>query len=228
MKEIRNERKRPTQRRRRRIAAVLVPAALLSVAATSYAVLNSDEVVASGIGCYGSVSESDSDVAIVSTTGGDPIRVCEDLWARGDIGTSSENVPAMTACINSGGAVAVFPTGDNEVCTHLGLQPLPEGYRDAARRFAKMRDDVYRQLYNAGTAGGVDEKDVCLDEGTSLQTVTSVLEKHRFDDWTAEIAQGDYRDRTCMNVVAFDDKVKTVLIIPAEPGMIPWHLHPTM
>jgi hypothetical protein len=234
MEQVRKERKRPTQRKRRRLAAVMLPAALLSIAATGYVILKADEVVAAGIGCYDAATE-DANVAVVSTTGADPVKVCTELWARGDIGSSPDNVPAMTACINSGGAVAVFPTDEDDVCTRLGLQPLPDGYSKAARSFAKMRDDMHRQLYKAGTHGGADETAACLDEDTSLDIATSVLEKHGFDDWTTEIAhwtteiaQGDYGERRCMNEVGFEDADKTVLIIPSEPGIIPWHLDPAM
>lgn len=227
MQDISKERNRPTVKRRRRLAAILVPAALLSVAATGYAVLRADEVVAAGIGCYSEVSTTDSGVTVVEATGADPVAVCRDLWSKGDIDGSSQ-VPGLTACINEEGAVSVFPTDDDGACAEMGLQPLPDGYRAAARAFVKMRDDVYRQLYEAGLASAGSESQICHDEDTALEIVEDVLSSHGFTDWTAEIRRGDYGDRTCMNEVAFEDVDKKVLIIPTEPGMIPWHKNPTM
>lgn len=215
MQEIRRERKQPTyRRRRRRLAAVLVPAALLGIAATGYVLLQPDEVVAAGIGCYDAATE-DANVAIVSTTGADPVQVCRELWQRGDIGSSPAEVPVMTACVNSGGAVAVFPTGDEDICTNLGLQDLPEGYRRAARRFVKMRDAVIDEMYEVATAGPATQRNACLSEEQSLEIARGVLAEHGFDDWSAEVATGDYEGRECANLAGFDDKEKKVLIIPS-------------
>jgi hypothetical protein len=213
MNEVRKEWERPTYRKRRRqLAAILLPAALLGVAATSYVILRSDEVVAAGIGCYDSPNEG-GNVAIVSTTGEDPIAACKKLWERGDIGSPGE-APAMTACINSGGAVAVFPTSDDEVCTRLGLQELPEGYREEAERFVKMRDALIAEMYEEATAGSATERNACLSEDQSLQIARRILAEYGFDDWSAEVHSGDYEGRECANAAAFDDKEKKILIIP--------------
>jgi len=221
MHEIRKERQRPTyRRRRRRLAAILVPAALLGIAATSYVILKSDEVVAAGIGCYDAADEG-ANVAIVSTTGEAPVQVCKELWARGDIGSSPGEVPTMTACINSGGAVAVFPTSDDDVCTRLGLQNLPEDYQQAARRFVRMRDALIAEMYEAATAGSATERDACLTQQRSLDVAERVLAEHDFDDWTAVVATGEYQGRECANDLGFDDKDKKVLIIPSGPGIDP-------
>lgn len=225
MQQIHNERSRRTARERTRVVAALIPAALLGIAATGYLVVRPDEVVAAGIGCY-SATAHDANVTVIPTTGGDPIKACARLWAEGVIDGSDPN-PELSACINSGRAVAVFPTANEKVCARLGMQPLPEGYREAARRFAQMTDAVHRELYRSASSmtGGADV--ACLDEGTALEAVNRALERHA-PDWSVEFAQGDYGDRTCMNAVSFEDADKRILIIPSEPGVIPWHRDPTM
>lgn len=219
MREIRKEHDQPTYRkRRRRIALVLVPALLLG-AATTYVLRQPDEVVAAGIGCYDAPNDADSNVTIVGTTGADPVAVCRELWERADVGKSAGSAPPLVACVNSGGAVAVFPSEDEDLCSDLGLQPLPDGYGKAARAFVKMRDDLIREMYAKATAGPATERDACLSEDQSLEIARQVLSDHGFNDWTAELATGDYEGRECANDLAFDDKTKKVLIIPSSRGI---------
>ncbi len=201
------------------MTAVLVPAAVLLLAAGGYAVLRADEVVAAGIGCFDR-ADLDADVTVVSTTAEDPVAVCTQLWESGDAGARGE-VPQMTACVNEPGAVLVLPSGDPRICAELGLQPLPDDYEAAAKRFVEMRDDMIDTLYREATSGGVSERDACLDNQSALRVATSVLEEHGFSDWTAEVATGDYGGRHCANDVAFEDDDKKVLIIPTPPGIDP-------
>ncbi|HEX2088811.1 MAG TPA: hypothetical protein VHI54_02600 [Actinomycetota bacterium] len=213
MKEIAKERNRLTYRkRRRRLAVILLPAALLGVAATSYVLLKSDQVVAAGIGCHDAPTD-DSNVAIVSTTGEHPGKVCTRLWNRGDLGNLGP-APAMTACAGQGGAIHVFPSDDDGLCTRLGFQDLPDDYVREAKRFIAMRDAVVRRMFEVATEGPATEHNACLTQDQSLQIAEEVLEDHHFDDWTAEIAPGDYEGRQCANAVAFDDQSKKVLVIP--------------
>jgi hypothetical protein len=214
MSEIRTERQRPTLRkRRRRFAAVLVPAALLAVAATGYVILASDEVVAAGIGCF---DEPDlgANVTVVSTTGESPEEVCGDLWAQGVLSQGVTETPELVPCVHESGAIYVFPSDDRSICTRFGLQDLPDDYEREARRFVKMRDALVAEMYRVGTAGPATERNACLSEERSLQIARRVLSDHGFDDWTAEVATGDYQGRECANAVGFEDAEKKVLVIP--------------
>jgi hypothetical protein len=224
MQQIREENVLRKSSRRRRAIAILIPAALLSVAATGYAVWSADDVVASGIGCYSSAS-TDSNVTILPTESGDPIEACGQVWARGDV-TGSPESPSLTACINHDGGVSVFPMDDS--CAGLGLEPLPEGYREEARRFAQLSDGVHRHLYRAAGAGGTDPKQACLDEPAALDAVRSALDESGFEDWTTEVRTGDYGDRHCMNAMYIDYPAEKVWVVPSEPGIIPWHTDPKM
>lgn len=214
MKEIGKERSQPTYRRRhRRLAAILLPAALLGIAATSYVVLKSDEAVAAGIGCYDE-AHMEANVTIVSTTGKGPEEVCGELWAQGVVKHGTTSVPELVPCLHEGGAVYVFPSSDESICTRFGLQDLPEGYGREARRFVKMRDALVAEMYEVATAGPATERNACLSEDQSLDIARQVLSEHGFDDWTAEVATGDYEGRECANALWFQDAEKRVLIIP--------------
>lgn len=227
MQQIRKQRRRPTQRKQRWLVATLAPAALIGVAATGYIALSSDQVVAAGIGCY-DAPDRGANVTVVDTTGEDPREVCAELWAEGVVSEGDSEAPQLVPCVNEEGAILVFPSDDATLCSRLGLQELPGDYEEQAKRFAAMRDDVWRELYRTGRQGGVAEAEICLDGATALGIVSSVLDEHGLDDWSAAVREGDYRDRTCMNEVAFEDAEKRVWIIPVERGMIPWHRDPTM
>lgn len=211
MNEISKERSRPTYRRRhRRMAAILVPAALLATAATSYVVLKADQVVAAGIGCHDAPS-LDANVAIVSTTGDNPVDLCTEIWDRGDLGPLG-TAPTMTACVNEPGAVLVFPSDEQGLCTRLGLQDLPKDYVGQAKRFADMRDDLEQTIKNKAA-----ENRNCLDAETSTRIAEEILSEHGFDEWRVEVLDGDgYDGRPCANWLGFDDKAKTVQIIPSN------------
>ncbi len=221
IREIRIERARPTyRRRRRRVLAVLVPAAILSVAATGYALLKPDQVVAAGIGCFDQPS-LDANVAIVSTSGESPEAVCAKEWQQGAVRLGTNEVPPLVACVNEPGAVLVFPSSRETICTELGLQDLPAGYEEAAGRFVKMRDAIIRELFRSATRGSATERNACLRQDEALRIVRRILHEQGFKAWTAEIAAGDYAGRTCANLVAFDDRAKKVLVIPTDEGIDP-------
>jgi hypothetical protein len=221
MNEIRNERSQPTyRRRRRRLAALLLPAALLGIAATGYALLKADEVVAAGIGCYDAPT-TDANTTVVETTGDSPTKICGDLWAQGVVRQGATEVPDLIACANESGAILVFPSDDEELCAHLALQDLPEDYEAAAKEFANMRDDLVARLYDRATAGGISDREACLDEDNAVDIARSVLDDHGFSDWTVEVATGDYAGRECANSLGFEDAARRVLIIPSDPGIDP-------
>lgn len=221
MKEITKERKRPTVRkRRRRSVAVLLPAALLGIAATSYVVLSSDEVVAAGIGCFDE-AHLEGNVTIVSTSGESPEEVCGKFWAEGVVRHGTSSAPALMPCVNESGAVYVFPSKDESICTRLGLQALPEGYEREAKRFTAMRDELIRRMYETATAGPATDQDACLTQQQSLEVARAVLSDYEFNEWSAEIHPGDYEGRACANNVAFDDRAKKVLVIPSDQGIDP-------
>ena len=214
MNAIASERNRPTyRRRRRRFAVLLVPVALLGVAAAGYALLRADEAVAAGIGCFDE-AHMEANVTIVSTTGESPQDVCGKLWAQGVVNHGTTSVPELMPCLHEGGDVYVFPSRDESICTKFGLQDLPEGYERAARRFVKMRDALVDEIYEFATAGPATEQNACLSEEQSLQITRQVLSQYGFEDWTAEVATGDYEGRECANAIGFQDVEKKVLIIP--------------
>lgn len=208
--------------RRRRVATLtLLPAAALLVGATSYALLISgDQVLSAGVGCYDSPDTS-ANVTVVSTTGTDPVAACADLWSEGAVKAGVTAAPSLIACVNGPGAIHVFPSEGGRACSDLGLHDLPDDYASASRRFIAMRDDFVDRLYKAATSGPHTERDACLARATALRIARTTLKDHGITDWTAEIATGDYRGRTCFNLHDFDDAEKQLLIIPSDPGIDP-------
>lgn len=107
---------------RRRTFAILAAGLLLAmtVAAGVYVLRPSDQFA--GLGCY-SKAARDAAVAVVSTDGRDPVAVCAELWASGEVGATTQ-VPPLTSCVGeSGGAIWVLPGGGG-VCERLGLERL--------------------------------------------------------------------------------------------------------
>lgn len=187
-------------RRRRLIALVAVPVVLLLAGAT-YLVTHRAEDVVGGVGCYAAPS-LDADTAVVSS-GRDPIQACSRLWTAGTLGAqdASGQAPPLVACVlPEGSAVGVFP-GDPDVCSRLGLQPLPDGYNQAAAAFGAMRDDLVARFDQAG----------CVNDQQGAAIARAVLAKHGFTAWSVDTT-GTGSEGACVTL-SFDTVAKAIRIV---------------
>jgi hypothetical protein len=196
--------------RRRWATLVLAPVAAVMVSVAAYAVIARapDEVV-NGIGCYAGAS-TNADTTIVASGHRDPVGVCAELWKRGAVVAGVTEVPPLVPCVPaSGQAVWVFPGGE-ETCAKLGLGPLPGGYRQAAVRFAAMRQELVRRF---GT-------ETCLTEAQARTIVRHVLDNRGFTDWVVEEGpgiggEGFSETRPCAGL-AIDPSGRAVVLVPEE------------
>lgn len=161
------------QRRRRALAAAVAIPVLLAATAAGWEIANirTATQVTDGVGCYAAASLRASTI-IARATGQDPTSICARYWADGVItGKRSHHVPSLVACVlPNGGAVGVFP---GTTCAALHLQPLPVGYRQAARQFSAL---------SAGL-GAWFRASRCVPEAAAVAHVREALRQHGLKGW---------------------------------------------
>jgi hypothetical protein len=195
------EERRGPAGRRRWTGLVLVPAAVMLLAAGAYAIMTPDPMdVVDGIGCA-ATAELESDLTVVAADGGDPVEVCAGLWEDGVVAAGVHRAPPLVACTTPDSAgVWVFP-GDEGTCEELGMGPLPGGYERAAARYGPMREELYRRLYALETD--------CLDPNEARTLTREVLDEHGFTAWVIE----DPGIGPCVGTVALDPPRRAAILI---------------
>jgi hypothetical protein len=163
----------PGRGRRRAVVISLAIPVLLAASAAGWEMAGTQTAshVTDGIGCYAAASLHASTTVVVAT-GQDPASVCARYWSDGVVsGKPGNHVPALVACVlPDGGAVGVFP---DTSCSALGLQPIPRGYRQAARRFGALTAAL-RVRFGASR---------CVYEKVAVADVRQALRRHGFSGW---------------------------------------------
>lgn len=163
----------PARGRRRAVVTSLAIPVLLAASAAGWemAATQTASHVTNGIGCYAAASLHAS-ATVVDATGQDPASICARYWSDGVVsGKPRNHVPALVACVlPNSDAVGVFPETS---CSALGLQPLPHGYRQAARRFSAL-SAALRARFGASR---------CVYERVAVADVRQVLREHGFSGW---------------------------------------------
>lgn len=192
--------------RHRWTGLVLVPAAVLLLAAGAYAIMTPDPMdVVDGIGCA-ATAELESDLTVVAADGRDPVEVCAELWEDGVVAAGVHRAPPLVACTTPDSAgVWVFP-GDEGTCEELGMGPLPRGYERAAARYGLMREELYRRLYASDSD--------CLEPNEARTITREVLDEHGFSGWVVE----DLGIGPCVGTVALDPPRRAATLIYGAPG----------
>jgi hypothetical protein len=204
---------RAAQRRRRRLALVLVPAvlALLTAAGfTTYALTREPSHLES-VGCF-ETAELDGNIAIVNADGRGPTAICAELWRQGDMGPGPAP-KSLAACVLETGAVGVFPSSGKDTCEQLGLADLPPTYAAEAERFAALRDAIAAEL---GAPYGSTERDPkCLREEEARGLVRGELDARGYEDWSIAVIGGGFTESPCAAVgLGFDGERKVVFLVP--------------
>ena len=206
---------RAAQRRRRRLALVLVPAVLVVLAVTGFTTyaLTREPSHLESVGCF-ETAELDGNIAIVNADGRGPTAICAELWRQGDMGPGPAP-KSLAACVLETGAVGVFPSSRKDTCEQLGLADLPSTYAAEAERFAALRDAIAAEL---GASYGSTERDPkCLREGEARGLVRRELAARGYEDWSIEVIGGGFAESPCAAVgLGFDGARKVVLLVP-EP-----------
>jgi hypothetical protein len=206
---------RAAQRRRHRLALVLVAAVLAVLAVTGFTtyVLTREPTHLESVGCF-ETADLDANIAIVNADGRGPTAICAELWRQGDVGPGPAR-ESLAACVLETGAVGVFPSSGKDTCEQLGLASLPPTYTLEAERFAALRDAIAAEL---GASYGSTERDPkCLREEEARALVRRELAARGYEDWSIEVIGGGFTENPCAEVgVGFDGERKVVFLVP-EP-----------
>jgi hypothetical protein len=206
---------RAAQRRRSRLALVLVPAVLAVLAVTGFTTyaLTREPSHLESVGCF-ETAELDGNIAVVNADGRAATAVCAELWRQGDLGPGPAP-KSLAACVLETGAVGVFPSSGKDTCEQLGLADLPLSYAAEAERFAALRDAIAADL---GASYGSTERDPkCLREEEARALIRHELDARGYEDWSIEVIGGGFTERPCAAVgLGFDGERKVVFLVP-EP-----------
>jgi hypothetical protein len=206
---------RAAQRRRRRLALVLVPAVLAVLAVTGFTTyaLTREPSHLESVGCF-ETAELDGSIAIVNADGRDPTAICAELWRQGDMGPGPAP-GSLAACVLETGELGVFPSSGKDTCEQMGLADLRPTYAAEAERFAALRDAIAAEL---GASYGSTERDSkCLREEEARELVHRELDARGYEDWSIEVIGGGFTESPCAAVgLGFDGERKVVFLVP-EP-----------
>ena len=204
---------RAAQRRRRRLALVLVPAVLVALAVTGFTTyaLTREPSHLESVGCF-ETAELDGNIAIVNADGRRPRAICAELWRQGDMGPGPAP-ESLAACVLETGAIGVFPSSGEDTCEQLGLADFPPGYAEEAERFAALRDAIAAEL--GASYGSSERAPKCLREEEARALVRHELAARGYEDWSIEVIGGGFAESPCAAVgLGFDGERKIVFLVP--------------
>lgn len=169
---------RPRRRpcRRRALALLLVPAALAAAAlAYSLTANRSAEQLGNEVTCFQKAS-LDSGAARAPFSGQDLASFCSAQWTSGSIASPPAGPPPArwVACEGDKSGVDVFPSGDQDLCRRLGLNPVPASYYEAVARYSALESDLGGQFPEQG----------CVSAQSATTTTRRLLDSHGYTDWT--------------------------------------------
>ena len=204
---------RAAQRRRRRLALVLVPAVLVALAVTGFTTyaLTREPSHLESVGCF-ETAELDGNIAIVNADGRGPRAICVELWRQGDMGPGPAP-ESLAACVLETGAIGVFPSSGEDTCEQLGLADFPPGYAEEAERFAALRDAIAAEL--GASYGSTERAPKCLREEEARALVRHELAARGYEDWSIEVIGDGFTESPCAAVgLGFDGERKIVFLVP--------------
>jgi hypothetical protein len=187
----------------RRRAWVLVPVALLALAAASYGLLREvrEPLV---IACYRRPSLS-TDRATVPAAA-DAVAACRTMWQPGGPFNQGRGAPPpLTACVLDSGAIGVFPdTVGSDVCDRLGLS------HPASGRGGQLETQALIALQNQLSTRFVSR---CVHQADALAFAQDGLAKSGLTGWRVIVATPFTEQEPCASV-AIDPPRRTVTLVP--------------
>jgi hypothetical protein len=210
----------PRRRFLHRRTALLLPAALALVAATTAVLLTRDVSEPAAVGCYRDAS-TDADL-IVAATGNDvsAVETCRQLWQEGAFGAAPPP-PELTECVLPSGVVAVYPASDCSAVSQPAEtsqptasaipgtaleQPLPptsQEHSATASQIETARDRLLARLL----------EHECPSVEQAAELVTEVLDQGLLPGWDLEVAAGFQPSRPCASLY-FDEVRKRIELVP--------------
>jgi hypothetical protein len=198
----------PPYRRRWRVYATSIVAAIAVGGGVAYAVTYRQPTKRLDVECFSQPSLTGT-ATVVPSNGRDPITVCREVFTTGGVG-SGEPTPNLEACVLASGAAGVFPAADGagDVCRRLGLAAMAVPSPRVPAPFpavAGLRDRLV-----AGMSGA------CLGLPQAEALVVTELRRARLTDWTVTVTTPFSPGRPCASP-GFDEPGRRVLIVPVPP-----------
>lgn len=190
--------------RRRVMKLVVLPAAVIVLAAAGWAVSRQEQATqVAGFACVG-----DSTEAILPNDGTPPVEACQAQWQAGHMRQGVTTAPPLVACVNGGGAVEVIPAEGPDACDAAGMATWTEGpeYVAAGTAVRTAREAFHDRYAATGNA--------CVTEQDWRSALESLLTG--VPEWslnTVSVESG----RRCFDVGGIDPTTHTIRII-GVPG----------
>lgn len=128
------------------------------------------------IGCYEMLGDQGT-VAVVNADGRSPEAICADLWRNGEMTRGTTDVPPLTTCVTEeGGAPAVLPSSDPDVCEREGMRNLGDSHTAYERELITLRDKLHERLPN----------DRCFTFQEMSAIARDVVRDLGMDSWTVK------------------------------------------
>lgn len=157
------------------------------------------------ITCYSEVSLQ-SEIRVGASGEELTAGACEVYWRDGPLVNPAiaepGTVPPLTGCVDRSGALAVFPSGDPNVCATLGLTRPDPGTQDQAERIRQMEQELADFFLGSG----------CMALPDAEREARRILAAAGFGAWQV-VAQPGNPDRPCASL-HFDPPNRTVNLVP--------------
>ncbi len=162
------------------------------------------------IGCYDR-ADLEANVAVVGSSGTDPIAACRELWRTGAVAPTTDP-PQLTACVLDTGAVAVMPGGPG-ICEGLGISSLSREARERLTRLGELNAALADKL---GDGSGSRQRGACVGEEDARRIVRAELDARGYSDWTIEVAVPFDAERRCASA-SLEPSDRVVKLISLSP-----------
>lgn len=193
----------PGRSRRRRVVALIgVPVAVVTLAAAGWAVLRDEAREAAAFACV-----ADDVTSVLPNDGTPPVEACQSVWEAGGMLSGVTTAPPLVACVNDSAAVVVIAADGPNACEAAGMgewtgQPDYEAVGAAVRAVRVSFHDRYDETGN----GCATEQDWRTGLGAQPGA----------EAWTIDVDQVE-PGRRCFDVGSIDPTTRTVTLI-GVPG----------
>jgi hypothetical protein len=199
----------PPYRRRWRVYVTSVVAAVAVSGGVAFALTYRQPTKRVNVECFSQPSLTGRGHVAVSD-GRDPITVCREAWANGDVGFGQPS-PSLVACVLRSGVAGVFPSADgtDDVCGRLGLSPMSVTSPQVPTSIPAvvvLRDRLVAAMTRS-----------CLGLPQAEALVQTELRRAGLTGWTVTIITPFSLGRPCASLGVDDPGRRVILTIPKAP-----------
>lgn len=185
----------PRRQQRRRLW-LLVPAALMLVAAGWLLAQPSERP--HEVSCYREASTGADRAEAQVGADDDPVSVCARLWESGDL-WAEPRPSELASCVTPARSIAVVPGDGEESCVALGWAPLDW---DASAREVSLLDADLRRFH-------LDH--ACPSEEEARAHAERLLERHGLEDWDVQAVGQTTPEEPCVSIGIDSDDDRLLL-----------------